>query len=121
MLVSNVDDHLRNHGALHDGERGWRLSPAYDLNPVPVDLKTRILSTNIDLDEGTCSLELVREVGPLFDLAPGRADAIIGEVASATRGWREVAKALGERPRAIERMASAFEHDDLELALTLGR
>jgi len=52
VLISNVDDHLRNHGFLWLGKAGWLLSPAYDLNPVPTDLKARVLTTNIDLDEG---------------------------------------------------------------------
>ncbi len=47
VLVSNTDDHLRNHGFLYAGGRGWRLAPAYDLNPVPTELKTRLLSTSI--------------------------------------------------------------------------
>ena len=48
ILISNTDDHLRNHGFLYDAAGGWRLSPAYDLNPVPVDIKPRILTTAID-------------------------------------------------------------------------
>ena len=60
VLISNVDDHLRNHGFLWLGKAGWSLSPAYDLNPVPADLKARVLTTNIDLDEGTCSVELLQ-------------------------------------------------------------
>jgi len=48
----SLDDHLRNHGMLRLNQAGWTLSPAYDLNPVPVDLKARVLTTNIDLDEG---------------------------------------------------------------------
>ncbi|TIT85128.1 MAG: HipA domain-containing protein, partial [Mesorhizobium sp.] len=59
VLVSNVDDHLRNHGFLWLGKTGWSLSPAYDLNPVPTDLKPRVLTTNIDLVDGTCSLDLL--------------------------------------------------------------
>ncbi|WP_255211351.1 HipA domain-containing protein [Sphingopyxis granuli] len=51
VLISNVDDHLRNHGFLWRGKAGWSLSPAYDLNPVPADLKARVLTTNIDLLE----------------------------------------------------------------------
>ena len=39
ILISNTDDHLRNHGFLYEGHDGWRLSPAYDLNPVPTDIK----------------------------------------------------------------------------------
>ena len=44
VLISNTDDHLRNHGFLYDGPDGWRLAPAYDLNPVPVDIKPRVLA-----------------------------------------------------------------------------
>ena len=45
VLISNTDDHLRNHGFLHVPGRGWTLSPAYDLNPTPTDLKPRVLAT----------------------------------------------------------------------------
>ncbi|MBN4056426.1 type II toxin-antitoxin system HipA family toxin, partial [Rhodothermus sp. AH-315-K08] len=48
VLISNTDDHLRNHGFLYVGDAGWRLSPAYDLNPVPTDIRPRILSTAIE-------------------------------------------------------------------------
>jgi serine/threonine-protein kinase HipA len=43
VLVSNVDEHLRNHGFLWLGRDGWSLSPVYDLNPTPTDVKARIL------------------------------------------------------------------------------
>jgi serine/threonine-protein kinase HipA len=68
VLVSNVDDHLRNHGFLWLGKNGWSLSPAYDLNPTPTDVKARILTTNIDLDEGTCSIDLVESVAEFLVL-----------------------------------------------------
>lgn len=120
VLASNVDDHLRNHGFLWAGEAGWRLSPAYDLNPVPADLKARILSTNISLDEGTCSVDLARESAVYFGLSLSQADAILGEVAAATSRWRGVAAMLGIRRAEIERMETAFEHDELRLALGVG-
>lgn len=101
------------------GSNGWTLSPAYDLNPTPQDLKPRILTTNIDFDEGTCSMELVREVASFFGLNKASADQIISEVASATSCWRDVATAVGARPAEIRRMDSAFEHKDLEVALNL--
>lgn len=50
VLISNVDDHLRNHGFLYTGNEGWQLSPAYDLNPTPIDIRPRVLSTAIDRD-----------------------------------------------------------------------
>jgi serine/threonine-protein kinase HipA len=119
VLISNVDDHLRNHGFLWLGRTGWSLSPAYDLNPTPTDLKARILTTNIDLDEGTCSLDLVESASEYFGLGLIQARAIIKEVAAVTATWRAIAKEAGARPSEINRMASAFEHDDLTKALAL--
>ncbi|TGQ50192.1 type II toxin-antitoxin system HipA family toxin [Mesorhizobium sp. M1C.F.Ca.ET.193.01.1.1] len=117
VLISNVDDHLRNHGFLWLGKAGWSLSPAYDLNPVPTDLKPRVLTTKIDLDEGTCSLDLLEAASEFFALTLDQARTIIKEVATVTATWRDTAKAVGARPAEISRMASAFEHDDLKRAL----
>lgn len=117
VLVSNVDDHLRNHGFLMQGRNGWLLSPAYDLNPTPTDLKARVLSTNIDLDEGTCSIDLVESAAGYFGMNLARAREVVREVADATRQWRAVAGEIGVSRAQIERMASAFEHDDLAMAL----
>ena len=119
VLVSNVDDHLRNHGFLLRDRTGWSLSPAYDLNPTPADLKARILATNIDLDDGTCSIDLVASVSGYFGMRLKRAREILRQVAEATKQWRAVAGEVGIRPSQIERMASAFEHDDLMTALAL--
>lgn len=117
VLISNVDDHLRNHGFLILDGTGWVLSPAYDLNPTPVDLKARILTTSIDLDDGTCSLELVQSVCAYFGLNIRRAREILKQVAVAVAQWRRVAASAGVRQRQADRMASAFEHDDLRQAL----
>ncbi len=119
VLVSNVDDHLRNHGFLRLGRTGWSLSPAYDLNPVPADLKARVLTTSIDLDEGTCSLDLLEAASGFFALTLAQARSVIREVATVTATWRETAQAVGVRAAEIDRMASAFEHDDLKRALAL--
>ena len=119
VLVSNVDDHLRNHGFLWAGRDGWVLSPAYDLNPTPTDVKARILTTNIDLDEGTCSVELLETAAEFFGLSLKQARATIREVADVTRTWQAVAQEVGSRRAEIARMASAFEHDDLSAALRL--
>lgn len=119
ILISNVDDHLRNHGFLWNGKGGWVLSPAYDVNPVPTDVKPRILTTTIDLEDGTCDIELARSVAGYFNLQQKAADGIIADVAEATRQWREAAGNRGAKVSQIERMASAFEHDDLRIALSL--
>ena len=67
ILISNTDDHLRNHGFLYDPAGGWRLAPAYDLNPTPVDIKPRIRRTTaIDEADGTASLDLAFRGGKAF-------------------------------------------------------
>jgi len=119
VLISNVDDHLRNHGFLWAGQAGWTLSPAYDLNPTPVDLKARILSTAIIPDDGTCDIELIRSAAGYFNLSDGAARAVISEVAEVTRTWRDVAGRLGAKASEISRIESAFEHDDLARALQI--
>jgi serine/threonine-protein kinase HipA len=68
IMISITDDHLRNHGLLYEGPDGWCLSPAYDFNPVPVDIKARILTTSINEDDGTASLDLAMEVAEYFEL-----------------------------------------------------
>jgi serine/threonine-protein kinase HipA len=112
IMISNTDDHLRNHGFLYAGGAGWRLSPAYDLNPVPVEIKPRVLSTTITLDDGTASLNLAYEVAPYFELDVKAARRIVKEVSAVTAKWRTEAAKLGISKPEISRMASAFEHDD---------
>ena len=117
ILISNTDDHLRNHGFLWAGPAGWRLSPAYDLNPIPTDIKPRILATAIDLEDGTASLSLALQVAGYFELAEYEARRIARQVGKAVAIWRKVAAKLGLTSAEINRMASAFEHDDLKAAL----
>lgn len=117
ILISNTDDHLRNHGFLYSGPAGWRLSPAYDLNPVPVDTKPRVLSTAIDLDDSTASLELAMQVASYFEINLDEARQIAYEVGTAVHSWRKVAKDLGLGASQIDRMSSAFEHAEVKQAL----
>jgi serine/threonine-protein kinase HipA len=116
ILISNTDDHLRNHGFLFEGPDGWRLSPAYDLNPVPVDIKPRVLTTAINEDDGTASVELAMEVAEYFELDASAARKIARQMGRAVAQWRLIAKRMGIKDPEIDRMASAFEHADLERA-----
>jgi serine/threonine-protein kinase HipA len=118
VLISNVDDHLRNHGFLWVSKKGWALSPVYDLNPTPADVRPRILTTNISLDEATCDIELVISTAEFFGLGFEEAKTIAKGVATVTSAWREVAAAAGAPNPEIHRMASAFEHNDLKRALS---
>jgi len=116
ILISNTDDHLRNHGFLYTGPDGWELAPAYDVNPVPTDIKPRVLTTAIDLDDGTASLDLAFDVAEYFELDSDEARSIVADVGTATAIWRDEAARLGLANAEIERMASAFEHADLAAA-----
>lgn len=117
VLISNTDDHLRNHGLLWAGPQGWRLSPAYDLNPTPADVRPRILSLAIDEEDATASLDLVLSVAEQFGVKAAAAVAIVGEVGRAVARWRDEAVALGIPAKECERMQSAFEHSDLRKAI----
>jgi serine/threonine-protein kinase HipA len=117
ILISNVDDHLRNHAFLYHGSDGWRLSPAFDLNPVPIADKPRILSTTIDENDGTASLDLAMSVAEYFELDAKQTRKIANEVGKATSMWRTEATKHGLSKNEIQRMESAFEHDDLKEAI----
>lgn len=117
VLVSNVDDHLRNHAFLHDSTAGWRLSPAYDINPTPTFVRARVLATAIDESDTTASIETCVSVAEYFGLEVGTARSIARDVAGVTQGWRAEARRVGLTKRDIERLESAFEHDDLRVAM----
>jgi serine/threonine-protein kinase HipA len=87
------------------------------LNPVPTEVKPRVLSTAIDLEDATASLGLAYDVAAYFELTPTEARQIAGRVAKATATWRKEAARVGLREAEIDRMASAFEHEDLSAAL----
>ncbi|WP_119306986.1 type II toxin-antitoxin system HipA family toxin [Cohaesibacter haloalkalitolerans] len=116
ILSSNTDDHLRNHGFLWQGRRGWALSPCYDLNPVPD--APRILKTRIDFEDGTASLRLLGEVAEYFG-TQSVTDDIIRQCVSVTKNWKQYAQRRHAPQGEIARMIPAFEHEDLEYALTI--
>lgn len=118
VLVSNTDDHLRNHAFLHVGT-GWRLSPAYDLNPCPIDVKPRAHVLALNEVDTASSLETVLEVAEQFGIKLARAKEIAGEVGAAVSDWKVAAKLYGLKAPQIERMATAFEHEDLKQARAL--
>ena len=120
ILISNTDDHLRNHGFLYEIGQGWRLSPAYDLNPVPTDVSPRVLTTYIDEFDGTASLDQALATAEYYALGSKQARRIAGAVGKAASGWREEAARLGASRRESDRMESAFKHGDLVRAQRLG-
>ena len=111
ILITNVDDHLRNHGFLH-AERGlWRLAPAFDLNPFPD--RARELKTWVSPDTGPeATVEALMSVTAYFRLSLPRAKTILRKVERAVAGWREAGRALGMSARDLENFADAFEHSE---------
>jgi serine/threonine-protein kinase HipA len=105
ILVSNTDDHLRNHGFLLDPGRGWRLSEAYDMNPVA---NADGLKLNITDSDNALDLELAMEVASHFRVDRKDADKIISDFKETVTQWRELADALGIPRREQERMTPAF-------------
>lgn len=108
ICVSNVDDHLRNHGFLLT-TKGWILAPAYDMNAVETG---NGLKLNISQNDNAQDLELAKDVAKYFRLSSKEANKIIDEVIGATAKWRIVAKQLKIPTRSISRMEPAFRVAD---------
>ena len=104
-MVSNTDDHLRNHGFLLTPNAGWRLSPAYDMNPVP---GSSGLSLNIDESDNALDLDLARSVAPYFRVKKDEATSIVERLADAISKWNEIATSMGIGRGEQDDMADAF-------------
>lgn len=104
ILISNTDDHLRNHGFILS-EKGWWLAPAFDLNPVE---NATGLSLNISENDNSLDLAVARGVAPFFRIKNQRAADIIQQVQEAASGWKRIAKKYGISPAEQERMETAF-------------
>ncbi|MBT9505728.1 type II toxin-antitoxin system HipA family toxin [Rhodoferax sp.] len=109
MLVSNTDDHLRNHGFILVPGKGWRLSEAYDMNPVS---ESHGLKLNVSEVDNAMDLDLARSVAPYFRISKAGADEIIKRSQTVVRQWPKIANNLQVRAREQERMASAFRLAD---------
>jgi serine/threonine-protein kinase HipA len=105
IAVSNTDDHLRNHGFILK-EKGWELSPAYDLNP---SIEKDGLALNIDTDDNVLDFELAKSVGEYFRLNGDEMDAIINEVLEVVKDWKSVAEQIGISNREQLLMKPAFK------------
>ncbi|HEV2524249.1 MAG TPA: type II toxin-antitoxin system HipA family toxin, partial [Gammaproteobacteria bacterium] len=86
-------------------------SPAYDMNPTPIEIKAHILSMAIDFNDTSASLETAMAVSKDFRLSKDKASEIIKEVGAAVKKWRQVAFDVGLSKRECDRMTSAFVHD----------
>lgn len=105
VLIGNRDDHLRNHGFIREPS-GWRLSPAFDMNPSPVKAEHAL---TLDGQSAYPSLESVLRTAELYRLAPSAATAIVDEVRMMVATWKKEAETLGLPRPEIKRMESIFQ------------
>ncbi len=105
LLISNTDDQLRNHGFILAPGKGWRLSEAYDMNPVP---ESQGLKLNISEADNALDLDLVRSVAPYFRVAGKVANETIERSQAVVKQWPKIAARLGVPAREQNRMAPAF-------------
>lgn len=104
VAVGNRDDHLRNHGFVL-GANGWRLAPAFDVNP-NIDKAEHVL--NIDDTDNRPSLETVLATAEFYGLSPDQARQVVDEVVSAVDSWPDAARKAGIARGDVELTASAF-------------
>ena len=106
VLISNTDDHLRNHGFLLE-KNGWRLSPLYDINPNPFGTN---LSLNITEDDNSKDMKLVLQTAPYYGLTGVEAKEIVDRLQTVVHSqWRSVAEKCKIPRSEQEEMQGAFE------------
>ena len=115
ILITNVDDHLHNHGFLHFNRGQWRLAPAFDLNPFPD--RVRELKTWISEETGPeATIEALLSAAVYFRISMPRAKTILGEVEGAVSGWRAKGRTIGMTDRELDQFSEAFEHPERDAA-----
>lgn len=120
LLITNVDDHLQNHGFLHVEHGLWRLAPAFDINPFPD--KDRESRTWLSEQDGPITdVQMLLARAPYFALNKEQALVVLGEVHAAVANWRRVALSaeVGLRVADLHDFAPAFEHEQMEAAAAL--
>ena len=105
MAVTNTDDHLRNHAFILT-DKGWILSPLYDVNPVPYGDE---LSLNVDEEDNSISIDLAVQTAVRFGISESDAEAQAEEMLKIVRdNWEKTAAEYGLTRRQIEEMRPAF-------------
>ena len=105
MAVTNTDDHLRNHAFILT-DKGWILSPLYDVNPVPYGDE---LSLNVDEEDNSISIDLAVQTAVRFGISESDAEAQVEEILKIVRdNWEKTAARYGLTRRQIEEMRPAF-------------
>jgi serine/threonine-protein kinase HipA len=107
-MVTNNDDHPRNH-ALLQTRGGWRLSPAYDILPVPmVSVERRDLALELGRFGRVASLYNILSQCDAFGLSKEEANALIDRMLNVVRGWRGFFIQQGVEQRSVEMLEQAM-------------
>ena len=105
MAVSNTDDHLRNHAFVFRN-KGWTLSPLYDVNPVPYGDE---LSLNVDENNNSIDIELALNTATRFGITEEDAKRYANDILTTVRdNWEIIARKYGLSHGQIEEMRPAF-------------
>jgi serine/threonine-protein kinase HipA len=105
VLVGNTDDHLRNHGFIRE-THGWRLAPAYDLNPNPA---RRVHALRLDETSDSPDLDAVLSTAALYRLSASAARKHLDQLRTVTRQWKALAKAARLPSSEVSGVEGAFE------------
>ena len=105
MAVTNTDDHLRNHAFILS-RNGWRLSPLYDVNPVPYGEE---LSLNVNESDNRINADLAIETAERFGIGKNEAVKAAAEIIKIVgSNWLRIASDCGISRGQIETMRPAF-------------
>ena len=119
ILVSNKDDHLKNHGFLYVGSGRWRLSPMFDVNPAP-DRNPHLETAIMEGGTHDRSIKLALEACEFFEITDVKARKIIRDTAQRiSDGWRETLRRAGVSGAQSRDYEAAFAHEQSEVALGL--
>jgi serine/threonine-protein kinase HipA len=107
ICISNTDDHLRNHGFLFD-KNGWKLSPAFDVNPIEIGFGLKL---NISETDNSLHTDLAREAAIFFRIRESKANEIINSTKKAVSNWAKIANKLKISRNEQAMMAKAFQNE----------
>jgi serine/threonine-protein kinase HipA len=119
ILVSNKDDHLKNHGFLYVGEGRWRLSPMFDVNPAP-DRTPHLETAIMEGGPHDRSIKLALDACAFFEIPSDEARSIAKTIATlVSTDWRGALQVSGVSGGAARGYEPAFVHEEMNIALAL--
>jgi len=119
ILVSNKDDHLKNHGFLYVGAGQWRLSPVFDVNPAQ-DRNPYLETAILEGGAHHRSINLALEACEFFEVPEPEAREMISTTAQRIwEGWRVALRQVAVSGALARDYEPAFVNDEMVTALKL--